>query len=95
MPVDNEWYHDPGDAWWDPEGVVGALHEINPVRADYFGGVPRALTGLRAFEHASVGALRAQPDGRRQSRATASRGRRRGGGWESHRRESESVRRAY
>lgn len=36
MPVDNEWYHTLGDSWWDTEGIVGPLHEINPVRIDYF-----------------------------------------------------------
>ncbi len=36
MPVDNEWYHRLGDAWWDPDGVIAPLHEINPTRFAYF-----------------------------------------------------------
>jgi len=35
-PVDNRWYDDLGDGWWDPRGPVAALHELNPVRVDYF-----------------------------------------------------------
>jgi len=57
MPVDNEWYHDLGDAWWDPEGVVGPLHEINPVRVEYFCGVLGDLTGQQILEIGCGGGL--------------------------------------
>ncbi len=60
MPVDNEWYHDLGDAWWDPEGVVGPLHEINPVRVEYFCGVLGDLTGQRLLEIGCGGGLMAE-----------------------------------
>ena len=39
--VDNRWYDDLGDGWWDPRGPVAALHELNPVRVDYFDEVLR------------------------------------------------------
>ena len=39
--VDNRWYDDLGDGWWDPRGPVAALHELNPVRVDYFDEVVR------------------------------------------------------
>ncbi len=34
--INNDWYHDLGvEGWWDPDGPVAVLHEINPVRAAY------------------------------------------------------------
>ena len=36
MPVDNRWYDGLGASWWDPDGPVAALHELNPVRVAYF-----------------------------------------------------------
>ena len=65
MPVDNEWYHGLGDAWWDPEGVVGPLHEINPVRVEYFCGVLGDLTGQRLLEIGCGGGLMAEEYARR------------------------------
>ena len=35
MPIDNDWYDDLGDGWWDPRGPVAALHEFNHARAAY------------------------------------------------------------
>ena len=36
LPIDNRWYDGLGAAWWDPHGLVAALHELNPVRVAYF-----------------------------------------------------------
>ena len=36
MPVDNDWYDELGEGWWDPHGRVAALHEYNPMRARYY-----------------------------------------------------------
>ena len=56
MPVDNEWYHRLGDAWWDPEGIVGPLHEINPARIEYFcGALERVLGELKGKRILEVG----------------------------------------
>ncbi len=71
MPVDNEWYHDLGDAWWDPEGVVGPLHEINPVRVEYFCGVLGDLTGQRLLEIGCGGGLMAEEYAKRGASVTA------------------------
>lgn len=35
-PIDNGFYEEVGDAWWDETGPFSALHEMNPVRVDYF-----------------------------------------------------------
>ncbi len=59
-PIDNDWYHELGDAWWDPEGIVGPLHEINPTRLDYFCGVLGDLRGKRVLELGSGGGLMAE-----------------------------------
>ena len=71
MPVDNEWYHDLGDAWWDPDGVVGPLHEINPVRVEYFCGVLGDLAGQRLLEIGCGGGLMAEEYARRGASVTA------------------------
>ena len=39
MEIDNRWYDDLGDAWWDPRGPVAALHDFNEVRTAYAVGV--------------------------------------------------------
>jgi 2-polyprenyl-6-hydroxyphenyl methylase/3-demethylubiquinone-9 3-methyltransferase len=33
--IDNEYYGDVGDAWWDLRGPLRGLHEMNPARAGY------------------------------------------------------------
>ncbi len=71
MPVDNEWYHDLGDAWWDPDGVVGPLHEINPIRVEYFCGVLGDLNGMRLLELGCGGGLMAEEYARRGASVTA------------------------
>ncbi|HJN91722.1 MAG TPA: bifunctional 2-polyprenyl-6-hydroxyphenol methylase/3-demethylubiquinol 3-O-methyltransferase UbiG [Dehalococcoidia bacterium] len=54
--IDNTWYDDLGEDWWDPSGPVAALHEVNPVRGAYIVG---AL---------GLGALRQDADRRRRPR---------------------------
>jgi len=36
MTIDNRYYDGLGDAWWDPEGPMGLLLRMNPVRYRYF-----------------------------------------------------------
>ena len=71
MPVDNEWYHDLGDAWWDPDGVVGPLHEINPIRVEYFCSVLGDLHGMRLLELGCGGGLMAEEYARRGASVAA------------------------
>ena len=35
MKIDNRWYDDLGDDWWDPRGPVAALHDFNEARTAY------------------------------------------------------------
>lgn len=65
VPVNNEWYHGLGDAWWDPDGIVGALHEINPVRVAYFCNALGDLPGKRIVELGCGGGLMAEAYARR------------------------------
>ena len=41
MPIDNRWYDELGDDWWDPRGPVAALHDFNSARTAYATGVIR------------------------------------------------------
>jgi 2-polyprenyl-6-hydroxyphenyl methylase/3-demethylubiquinone-9 3-methyltransferase len=52
MTIDNRWYDRLGDSWWDEEGPVGPLHEINPARFAYF---KSAIGDLRGLEVLDVG----------------------------------------
>ena len=65
MPVDNEWYHRLGDAWWDPDGVIAPLHEINPIRIAYFCDALGSLAGKRILELGCGGGLMAEEYARR------------------------------
>lgn len=51
--IDNEYYGDVGDAWWDLRGPLRGLHEMNPARARYLDeaimtviGAPRSEVAL-------------------------------------------------
>ncbi|HXG95013.1 MAG TPA: bifunctional 2-polyprenyl-6-hydroxyphenol methylase/3-demethylubiquinol 3-O-methyltransferase UbiG [Blastocatellia bacterium] len=55
--IDNQWYDELGDAWWDEEGAVGPLHEINPARFDYFKSVLGRLEGLQVLDVGCGGGL--------------------------------------
>jgi 2-polyprenyl-6-hydroxyphenyl methylase/3-demethylubiquinone-9 3-methyltransferase len=40
--IDNEYYNDVGDSWWDDErGPLRALHDMNPTRVSYFDSTAR------------------------------------------------------
>lgn len=43
MPIDNQWYDELGDAWWDRRGPVAALHDFNEARTAYATGVIRGV----------------------------------------------------
>ena len=58
--VDNDWYDDLGDAWWDLRGPVRALHEINPLRVQYFLSVMTSLEGRRVLDLGCGGGLMAE-----------------------------------
>ncbi|GGL05715.1 bifunctional 2-polyprenyl-6-hydroxyphenol methylase/3-demethylubiquinol 3-O-methyltransferase UbiG [Streptomyces flaveus] len=42
VPIDNEYYNKVGDDWWNTEGPLRALHEMNPARTGYFDRVLKA-----------------------------------------------------
>jgi 2-polyprenyl-6-hydroxyphenyl methylase/3-demethylubiquinone-9 3-methyltransferase len=42
VPIDNKYYDQVGDDWWDTEGPLRALHEMNPARIGYFHRVLRS-----------------------------------------------------
>jgi 2-polyprenyl-6-hydroxyphenyl methylase/3-demethylubiquinone-9 3-methyltransferase len=49
--IDNEYYHDVGDAWWDAEsGPLRALHDMNPARVSYFDTTAREIHRRPASE---------------------------------------------
>jgi len=65
VPVNNEWYHSLGDTWWDPNGVVAALHEVTPVRVGYFCDVLGDMADKRVVELGCGGGLMAEEYARR------------------------------
>jgi len=57
MSIDNDWYDDLGDRWWDPRGPVAALHDFNVARTSYAVGVIRGrLADLERPRVLDVGA---------------------------------------
>jgi 2-polyprenyl-6-hydroxyphenyl methylase/3-demethylubiquinone-9 3-methyltransferase len=36
VTIDNDYYHEVGESWWDPIGPLRALHDMNPARVSYF-----------------------------------------------------------
>lgn len=57
MPIDNQWYDDLGDGWWDPRGPVAALHDFNAARTAYATGAIRgALADVSRPRVLDVGA---------------------------------------
>ncbi len=46
----NDWWDELADQWWDPDGPLRALHEVNPVRLDYFFNRLGALRGKRLLD---------------------------------------------
>jgi len=45
VAIDNDYYHEVGDSWWDTSGPLRALHDMNPVRVSYFDAAARAAFG--------------------------------------------------
>lgn len=60
MAIDNQWYDDLGDKWWDPEGPVSLLQSINPARFDYFKSVAGDLNGARVLDVGCGGGILAE-----------------------------------
>jgi 2-polyprenyl-6-hydroxyphenyl methylase / 3-demethylubiquinone-9 3-methyltransferase len=60
MAIDNQWYDDLGDSWWDADGKVGPLHSINPARFDYFKSVAGELRGKRVLDVGCGGGILAE-----------------------------------
>jgi 2-polyprenyl-6-hydroxyphenyl methylase/3-demethylubiquinone-9 3-methyltransferase len=57
MHIDNDWYDELGDRWWDRDGPVGILHELNGTRFEYFKSVLGALDGVRLLDVGCGGGL--------------------------------------
>lgn len=43
--IDNNYYSEVGDSWWDRQGPLRALHDMNPARVGYFDSAARARLG--------------------------------------------------
>jgi len=60
VTIDNRFYDDLGDKWWDPRGPLGTLHDLNPARFGYFERVARSLDGVRVLEVGCGGGILAE-----------------------------------
>ncbi|HJQ70077.1 MAG TPA: bifunctional 2-polyprenyl-6-hydroxyphenol methylase/3-demethylubiquinol 3-O-methyltransferase UbiG [Blastocatellia bacterium] len=60
MSIDNSWYDELGDRWWDPHGPVGLLHELNAARFGYFKKVLGTVEGLSVLDVGCGGGLLAE-----------------------------------
>ena len=60
MKIDNQWYEGLGDSWWDSEGPIGLLHEINPARFGYFKEALGNIRGVRLLDVGCGGGLLAE-----------------------------------
>jgi 2-polyprenyl-6-hydroxyphenyl methylase / 3-demethylubiquinone-9 3-methyltransferase len=60
MAIDNQWYNELGDKWWDRDGLVGPLHYINPARFGYFKNVTGNLQGVKVLEVGCGGGILAE-----------------------------------
>ncbi len=61
--IDNQLYEQFGDGWWQPDGPVRLLHEMNPARFDFFQsavGGPEKIVGLRVLDVGCGGGLVAE-----------------------------------
>jgi 2-polyprenyl-6-hydroxyphenyl methylase/3-demethylubiquinone-9 3-methyltransferase len=57
MAIDNQWYDELGDEWWDPHGPVGLLHDLNTARFGYFKGVLGEVKELTVLDVGCGGGL--------------------------------------
>jgi 2-polyprenyl-6-hydroxyphenyl methylase/3-demethylubiquinone-9 3-methyltransferase len=55
MSIDNQWYDELGDKWWDPEGPVGVLHDLNAARFGYFKNVLSKVKKIKGVSILDVG----------------------------------------
>jgi 2-polyprenyl-6-hydroxyphenyl methylase/3-demethylubiquinone-9 3-methyltransferase len=60
VTIDNRWYDELGDDWWNAGGRIGALHHLNPARWNYFKSVAGNLKGLRVLDVGCGGGLLAE-----------------------------------
>jgi 2-polyprenyl-6-hydroxyphenyl methylase / 3-demethylubiquinone-9 3-methyltransferase len=52
--INNEYYSEIGDSWWDTSGPLRLLHDMNPTRVSYFDGVLRAHYTSRATDELMI-----------------------------------------
>jgi 2-polyprenyl-6-hydroxyphenyl methylase / 3-demethylubiquinone-9 3-methyltransferase len=69
MPIDNQWYDELEDRWWDRAGPMRALHDMNPARFDYFREALGHLAGLRVLEVGCGGGILTESFARAGARA--------------------------
>jgi 2-polyprenyl-6-hydroxyphenyl methylase/3-demethylubiquinone-9 3-methyltransferase len=71
--INNHIYDNFGESWWQPEGAARLLHELNPVRFDYFlgnlGG-RKKLDGLKLLDVGCGGGLLAEEFARAGAKVT-------------------------
>ncbi len=60
MSIDNQWYDELGDKWWDPHGPVGLLHDLNTTRFGYFKNVLGRIEALSVLDVGCGGGLLAE-----------------------------------
>lgn len=48
--IDNDYYHEVGESWWDEHGPLRALHDMNPTRVSYFDTTARTVHGREPSE---------------------------------------------
>ena len=60
MAINNQWYDELGDSWWDSEGLAGPLHCINPARFDYFKSVAGNLQCVKVLDVGCGGGILAE-----------------------------------
>ncbi|HEX5736334.1 MAG TPA: bifunctional 2-polyprenyl-6-hydroxyphenol methylase/3-demethylubiquinol 3-O-methyltransferase UbiG [Blastocatellia bacterium] len=60
MSIDNDWYDELGDRWWDPHGPVGLLHDLNATRFGYFKKVLGCVEGMSILDVGCGGGLLAE-----------------------------------
>jgi 2-polyprenyl-6-hydroxyphenyl methylase/3-demethylubiquinone-9 3-methyltransferase len=70
VTIDNRWYDDLGDDWWDESGRIGPLHRLNPARWEYFKRVAGTLSGLRVLDVGCGGGLLAEQFARADAQVT-------------------------
>lgn len=61
MTIDNRYYDDLGDAWWDPDGPMGLLLRMNRFRYRYFRKVLGDPKGARLLDVGCGGGFLSEP----------------------------------